>query len=196
MGGWGSSLYSTGRDQAGVKITAGHIKWFGDEREMRASMSEIVYSGLNIHLTALRTQPDSWWRWCPEIIVTATNHPDPKLREQIHMICLSVNCLFNIYDEASKRSFYFYYTLIVKQAHWILRCVVPLLLQSELKKITMGDKDTLICKVGKMCHLNSKATLKEERSSSQNCHSIRPFTPLIFMCWENKIQGDSVILLL
>ena len=60
MGGWGSSLYSTGRDQAGVKITAGHIKWFGDEREMRASMSEIVYSGLNIHLTALRTQPDSW----------------------------------------------------------------------------------------------------------------------------------------
>ena len=126
----------------------------------------------------------------------SNQHPDPKLREQIHMICLSVNCLFNIYDEASKRSFYFYYTLIVKQAHWILRCVVPLLLQSELKKITMGDKDTLICKVGKMCHLNSKATLKEERSSSQNCHSIRPFTPLIFMCWENKIQGDSVILLL
>ena len=118
----------------------------------------------------------------------SNQHPDPKLREQIHMICLSVNCLFNIYDEASKRSFYFYYTLIVKQAHWILRCVVPLLLQSELKKITMGDKDTLICKVGKMCHLNSKATLKEERSSSQNCHSIRPFTPLIFMCWENKTR--------
>ena len=54
----------------------------------------------------------------------------------------------------------------------------------------MGDKDTLICKVGKMCHLNSKATMKEERSSSQNCHSIRPFTPLIFMCWENKISTE------
>ena len=68
--------------------------------------------------------------------------------------------------------------------------MVFLLLQSELKKITMGDKDTLICKVGKMCHLNSKATMKEERSSSQNCHSIRPFTPLIFMCWENKISTE------
>ena len=74
--------------------------------------------------------------------------------------------------------------------------MVSLLLQSELKKITMGDKDTLICKVGRMCHLNSKATLKEERSSSLNCHSIRPFTPLIFMCWENIIQGDYVTLLL
>ena len=64
-------------------------------------------------------------------------------------------------------------------------------------KTTIGDKDTLICKVSRFdVSSEPKATMAEERSSSQNCHSIRPFTPLIFMCWENKIQGDSVILLL
>ena len=44
----GGEAACTGRDQAGVKITLDTLNFFGDEREMRATMSEIVNTRPNI----------------------------------------------------------------------------------------------------------------------------------------------------
>ena len=75
-----------------------------------------------------------------------------------------------------------------------MRCGLSCACASEKveKTTTMGHKDTLICKVGKMCHLSQKATMGGRKkpltklSLSSFLHSFD--LPVLGKCWKPKLD--------
>ena len=70
----GGEAACTGRDQAGVKITLDTLNFSAMRERWEPPCQKLWIPGVQ-HMYFYQLSVGSWWcsRWCPEIIVTATN---------------------------------------------------------------------------------------------------------------------------